>query len=50
MNFKGNDLVDDLISTHAKHGWNIVGTVGFNSPLSNMRKLKNKDVTYLFKR
>ena len=50
MNFKKNDLVGDLISTHEKHGWNIVGTVGFDSPLSNMRKLKNKDVTYLFKR
>lgn len=50
MNFKGNDLVGDLISTHEKHGWNIVATVGFNSPLSNMRKLKNKDVTYLFRR
>jgi tRNA G10 N-methylase Trm11 len=50
MNFKKNDLVGDLISTHKKHGWNIVGTVGFDSPLSNMRKLKNKDVTYIFKR
>jgi tRNA G10 N-methylase Trm11 len=50
MNFKKNDLVGDLIATHEKHGWKLVDTVGFNSPLANIRKLKNKDVTYLFKK
>lgn len=50
MNFKSNDMVSDLINTHEKNDWKLVGTVGFNSPLANMRKLKNKDVTYLFKR
>ena len=50
MNFKKNDLVGDLIKTHEKHGWKLVGTVGFDSPLANIRALKNKDVTYIFRK
>ena len=50
MNFKKNDMVGSLISTHEKHGWKLFDTIGFDSPLANMRKLKNKDVTYLFRK
>ena len=50
MNFKKYDLVGDVISIHEKHGFKLFDTVGFKSPLSNIRKLKNKDVTYLFRR
>jgi DNA modification methylase len=50
MNFKKNDLVGDLVNTHAKHGWTLVDQVGFNSPLANIRQLKNKDVTYIFRK
>lgn len=50
MNFKNNDLVSDIISIHQKNSWKLKNTVGFHSPLSNIRKLKNKDVTYIFKK
>ena len=50
MNFKKNDMVGDLISTHEKNGWQLVTTVGFDSPLANIRALKNKDVTYVFRK
>jgi len=42
------DLVEDVISIHANRGWKLVDSLGFQSPLNNIRKLKNKDVTYLF--
>jgi hypothetical protein len=50
MNFKKNDLVNAVITEHEKHGYLLVDTIGFNSPLNNIRKLKNKDVTYVFKK
>jgi len=50
MKFKNHDLVQDLIDTHREHGWELVKTVGFESPLNNIRRLKNKDVTYIFKK
>lgn len=50
MNFKKNDMVGDLISVHEKNGWKLTDTVGFDSPLANIRKLKNKDVTYIFRK
>lgn len=50
MNSKKNDMVGDLIATHERRGWYLTGTVGFDSPLANIRKLKNRDVTYLFRR
>ena len=50
MNFKNHDLVQDLISTHNDRSWHLVGTLGFQSPLNNIRKLKNRDVTYIFQR
>jgi hypothetical protein len=49
MNFAKNDLVGDVISAHASRGWVLVDTVGFRSPLANIRTLKNRDVTYLFR-
>jgi hypothetical protein len=50
MNIKGKDFVGDVLSIHEKHGWKLIDTVGFQSPLNNIRKLKNKDVTYLLKK
>jgi hypothetical protein len=50
MNIKGKDFVGDVLSIHEKHGWKLIDTVGFQSPLNNIRKLKNKDVTYLMKK
>lgn len=50
MNFKKYDLVGDVIRVHEENGWKLVDTVGFQSPLANIRKLKNKDVTYIFKK
>lgn len=49
MNFKKHDLVGDVIAAHQQRGWQLVDTVGFDSPLANIRKLKNKDVTYIFR-
>jgi hypothetical protein len=49
MNFKRYDLVQDLVDTHKQRGWQLVDTLGFQSPLNNIRKLKNKDVTYIFR-
>lgn len=48
MNFKKYPLVEDVIRFHKERGWELRTTVGFESPLANMRKLKNKDVTYIF--
>lgn len=50
MNFRGNDIVGDVIKAHSNRGWTLVDTVGFDSPLANIRKLKNRDVTYIFKK
>lgn len=51
MNFKKNDLVGDVEKIHNDLGWELVqDTVGFNSPLANMRNIKNKDVTYIFRK
>lgn len=49
MNFKSNDLVQDVIDAHLTQGWLLVDTLGFHSPLNNIRKLKNRDVTYVFR-
>ena len=50
MNFKRHDLVKDLIDAHNSKGWQLVDTLGFQSPLNNIRKLRNKDVTYIFRK
>ena len=49
MNFKKHDLVTDVIDTHRALGWHLVDTLGFQTPLANIRKLRNKDVTYVFR-
>lgn len=50
MNMKNRDFVGDVLKIHENNGWKVVNTVGFNSPLANIRKLKNKDVTYIFEK
>lgn len=50
MNMKNRDFVGDVLKIHEKHGWKVVDTVGFQSPLANIRKLKNKDVTYILRK
>lgn len=50
MSFKKYDLVNDVISFHNEKGFSVIDTVGFKSPIANIRNLKNKDVTYIFKR
>lgn len=50
MNFKRYALVEDVVEEHRKHGWILTATVGFQSPLANIRATKNKDVTYVFRR
>lgn len=50
MNFRRHDLVQALMDAHTSRGWQLVDTVGFKSPLANLRRLKNKDVTYIFRR
>lgn len=50
MNMGKIDLSGDVIAHHRLRGWNLVATVGFDSPLANIRAVKNKDVTYIFKK
>jgi hypothetical protein len=50
MNFKKNDIVKNVLDIHEKNGYTMFDTVGFQSPLANIRNLKNKDVTYLFRK
>lgn len=47
MNFKKNDLVADVFHVH--ENLTLDATVGFRSPLGNLRNIKNKDVTYVFR-
>jgi len=51
MNFKRHDLVQDLIDAHHRKRM-ALGTIPWDSqsPLNNIRKLKNKDVTYIFQK
>lgn len=48
MDINQCNLVDPMIELHQECGWELVDTLGFHSPLNYIRKLKNKDVTYLF--
>jgi hypothetical protein len=50
MNFGKNDIVKSVIDSHAQKQYKLFDTVGFQSPLANIRNLKNKDVTYLFRK
>jgi len=49
MNFQSHNIVDKVIEIHGDRGYNVSDTLGFSSPLANIRSLKNKDVTYLFR-
>ena len=48
MNFGKQDLVETVMNVHQQKGYELAGTVGFKSPLANIRNLKNRDVTYIF--
>jgi tRNA1(Val) A37 N6-methylase TrmN6 len=50
MNCGGNDLVGDLKKIHDSKNMKSKSTLCVNSPLANIRTLKNKDVTYIFER
>jgi len=50
MNFGKNDLANRVIDIHSKLGWELKKTLGFKSPIANIRTVKNKDLTYLFER
>lgn len=49
MNMGKIDLVSDVFRYHQLGNFEHFDSVGFNSPLSNIRQIKNKDVTYLFR-
>jgi hypothetical protein len=50
MNFNKYDLVGDVLKTHQNVGWCLKNTLGFKSPLVNIRNLKNRDITYIFEK
>lgn len=50
MDTSGFDLVEPMITIHEQNGWKLFDTLGFKSPLNHIRKLKNRDVTYLFRK
>ena len=49
MKMGRRDLPATVVDAHQSRGWRLIATIGFNSPLNNIRKLKNKDVTYVFR-
>jgi len=50
MNCGGNDLVGDIMEVHKSANMKLKTTLCVNSPLANIRTLKNKDVTYIFEK
>ncbi len=48
MDFKKYDLVNTVMKFHESNNFSLINTVGFKSPLANIRNLKNRDVTYIF--
>jgi len=50
MNCGGNDLVGDIMEVHESTNMKLKTTLCVNSPLANIRTLKNKDVTYVFEK
>ena len=48
MDFKKYNLVETAMKFHDEHKFSLINTVGFQSPLANIRNLKNRDVTYIF--
>lgn len=50
MNFAACPLAADVVDAHHGLGWKVTNTLGFRSPLENIRTVKNKDLTYVFKK
>lgn len=50
MNFGKYNLVNTILNSHSEKKWLHITNLGFDSPLANIRNLKNKDVTYIFKK
>jgi hypothetical protein len=50
MNFKNYDLVTAVQQVHTEQGWILSDTMGFDSPLKNIRNIKNRDITYVYRR
>lgn len=49
MNFSNTcKMATDVIDIHSKLGYNVDYTLGFQSPIANIRTVKNKDLTYVF--
>jgi hypothetical protein len=48
MNFNNCKMATDVIDIHNKLNYNIKYTLGFQSPIANIRTVKNKDLTYVF--
>lgn len=42
------NIVEDVVQYHQQKGYTLQQTIGFKSPLANIRDTKNKDVTYVF--
>ena len=50
MNFNNCNMASDVIEIHSEMGYNVKYTIGFQSPIANIRTVKNKDLTYVFER
>ena len=50
MNYQEMYTVQSVTDEHPTPDYEFVESIGFRSPLANLRKVKNKDVTYVWKR
>lgn len=50
MNFSGHNLATAVVDIHTKLNFSCQYTLGFQSPIANIRTVKNKDLTYIFSR
>lgn len=48
MNFNKCPMATDVIDIHNKLNYTVKYTLGFQSPIANIRTVKNKDLTYIF--
>lgn len=48
MNFNNCKMATDVVDIHTKLNYNVKYTLGFQSPIANIRTVKNKDLTYVF--
>lgn len=48
MNFNSCSMATDVIDIHNKLNYEVKETLGFQSPIANIRSVKNKDLTYIF--